>query len=253
MAVSQSPSKGSRLISRLLPVAIKFWLQTQLDEMGELTFELQATDRQILSGQIPGIALAAQGAIYRGVRLTDVTVHASDIEINIGQVLRGKSLQLKHAFPVAGNVMLAVDDLVASSTASVLAEGLLDFWQTLLAQADVAAEVTTHYGADVPALKGPSLSQYQSKLDIVDADLVLYLMALGQQTMPTIRLRGGLGIDQGHRLQLTEARWCLPSGDQVCSDALQDFCWDLGEQTELRSLTIQNKQLTCQCKVMVHP
>ncbi|MEO0869762.1 MAG: LmeA family phospholipid-binding protein, partial [Cyanobacteria bacterium J06642_11] len=95
MSSAPPSAKGSRLISRVLPVAVKFWLQTQLDDIGTLNFDIQATDRQVLSGKIPGIALLAQRAIYQGVQITDVAVQASDIHINIGQVLRGKALRLK--------------------------------------------------------------------------------------------------------------------------------------------------------------
>lgn len=241
---------GSRLISRVLPVAVKFWLQTQLDETGELAFEIQATDRQVLSGKIPGIALSAQQAVYQGVRLTDVAVQASGIEINIGQVLRGKPLRLKQAFPIEGQVAFDGDSLGASSTDSVLAEGLLDFWQTLLAQADVATEVATYYGPDIAALQDPQLTQYQSRIEIVDTDLILHLL---RQDRPEITLKGWVEVDQGHILRLTTAQWCLASGDQVHSAALSGFGWNLGEHTNLRSLTIQNEQLTCQCRIMVQP
>lgn len=250
MAVS--PSQGSRLISRVLPVAIKLWLQTQLDEIGELAFEIQATDRQVLSGCIPGVSLSAQQAVYQGVRITDVTAQATGIEINIGQVLRGKSLRLKQAFPVEGRVAFDGDSLGASSTESVLAEGLLEFWQTLLAKENVAAEVASHYGAAAPP-QDLQLGQYQSKLEISGTELVLYLMQRQAGTGSDIKLRGGVDVDQGHILRLASARWCLPTGEQVPSESLKGFGWNLGEQADLRSLTIQNDRLTCQCKIMVQP
>ncbi|MBT9315068.1 LmeA family phospholipid-binding protein [Leptothoe spongobia] len=250
MATSSSSSKGSRLISRMLPVAVKFWLQTQLDEIGDLTFEIQATDRQVLSGNIPGVSLSAQQAVYQGVCITDVTVQASDIQINIGQVLRGKPLRLKQAFPIEGQVAFDGNSLGTSSTESVLADGLLDFWQTLLAKEDVATEVAHHYGPDIAVFQDPQLAQYQSRMEILGTDLVLHLVRQGQSDL---ELRGWVDVEQGHMLRLTTARWCLPSGDQVQSEALSDFSWNLGKQTDLRSLTIQNDQLTCQCKIMVQP
>ncbi|ESA35832.1 hypothetical protein N836_09905 [Leptolyngbya sp. Heron Island J] len=250
MASSPSASQGSRLISRVLPVAVKFWLQTQLDEIGELKFEIQATDRQVLSGHIPGIALSAQQAVYQGVQITDVTVHASDININIGQVLRGKPLRLKQPFPIAGHVAFDGDALEASSTESILAAGLLDFWQTLLAKAAVAAEVATHYGSEVAVLKDPTLSQYQSKIQTLGTDLGLHLVRNGQSE---VGLRGAIAVDQGHILRLVTAEWCLASGESVPSAALSNFCWNLGEQTDLQSLQVQDDQLTCQCKIMVQP
>ncbi|MEM1251540.1 MAG: DUF2993 domain-containing protein [Cyanobacteria bacterium P01_H01_bin.21] len=250
MTPSAPSTQGSRLISRVLPIAIKFWLQTQLDEIGELTFEIQATDRQVLSGHIPGIALSAQQAVYQGVRITDVDVHASDIKINIGQVLRGKSLQLKQPFPIEGQVAFDVDALAASSTESILAEGLLDFWQTLLAKENVATEVATHYGSDIAALHDPQLSQYQSRLQTLGQDLILHLVRDGRSE---ICLKGQITVDRGHILQLTAAQWYLVSGEHRLSDALKDFCWNLGEQTDLQSLQVQDDQLTCQCKIMVQP
>jgi len=248
--MTQSPStpKGSRLISRVLPVAVKFWLQTQLDEIGDLTFDIQATDRQVLSGQIPGLALAAQQAIYQGVRLTDISAQASNIEINIGQVLRGKPLRLKQAFPIEGQVILDGDDLAASANALVLADGLLDFWQTLLAKDNVAAEIATHYGPDSLALQG--MAQYRSNLQTVGTDLALTLLRPDQSD---ICLQGSIDVDQGHILRLATAQWRLPSGQLVPSAALRGFGWNLGEQTDLQSLVIENNQLICQCRIMVQP
>lgn len=250
MTESPSGSQGSRLISRLLPVAVKFWLQTQLDDTGNLTFKIQATDRQVLSGNIPGVSLSAKQAVYRGVRITAVAVQARGIEINIGQVLRGQPLRLKQAFPIEGQVAFDRESLGESSTDSVLAEGLLDFWQTLLAKEDVAAEVADHYGSDVAALRDPRLVQYQPKLEILGTDLVLHLV---RQKKSEIRLKGQVDVEQGHILRLTMAQWCLPSGAEVHSKALSGFCWNLGEQTDVRSLTIENDRLTCQCTIMVQP
>ncbi|MEM7797257.1 MAG: DUF2993 domain-containing protein [Cyanobacteria bacterium P01_C01_bin.118] len=249
MTPSPSSSKGSRLISRVLPVAVKFWLQTQLDELGELVFEIQATDRQVLSGYIPGIALSAQQAVYQGIQITDVTVQASDIQINIGQVLRGKPLRLKQAFPIEGQVAFDGESLGVSSMDSVLAAGLLEFWQTLLAKEPVVTEVTSYYGP-VLALQDPQLSGYQSRLEIAGAELVLHLV---RQDRSEVVLKGAVEVTQGHMLKLINAQWYLPSGEQVSSKALSDFCWNLGDQTDVRSLTIHNEQLTCDCKIMVQP
>lgn len=254
MPQAPSTSKGSRLISRVLPVAVKFWLQTQLDEIGDLTFDIQATDRQVLSGHIPGITLSAQQAVYQGVRITDVTMQASDIKINIGQVLRGKPLRLQQEFPIEGQVAFDMDALEASATESILADGLLDFWQTLVAKEEVAAEIATHYGVNIAALKAalkdPQLSKYQSKLQTLGTDLVLHLVGNEQSE---IGLRGSLDVDHGHILRLTNAQWRLPAGEHVRSDALTDFYWNLGEQTDLQSLQVQDDQLMCQCRIMVQP
>ncbi|MEM6253730.1 MAG: DUF2993 domain-containing protein [Cyanobacteria bacterium P01_D01_bin.156] len=248
--MSTSSTQGSRLISRVLPVAVKFWLQSQLDDIGELNFDIQATDRQVLTGHIPGIALSAQHAVYHGVHITDVAVQASDIQINIGQVLRGKALRLKQAFPIDGDVRLTSQDLVKSSTDSSLAQGLLEVWQTLLTREDVATEIVTHYGTEMEALQSKPLHAYQPKLQPVDGGLLLSLM---RQEQAAITLCGRLTVEQGHILKLVETHWCLPNGEQVLSQALTNFPWDLGQQVQLDTLVIKNEQLTCHCKIMVQP
>ena len=248
MTAKSTSAQGSRVISRMLPVAVKLWLQTQLDEIGELTFEIQATDRQVLSGHIPGIALWARQAVYRGILRTDVNGTARDIKINIGQVLRGKPLRLKQSFPIEGQVAWNADDLKASSTASILADGLIDVWQALLANDSVAAEMAVHYGNAVG--RDLPLAQCRGAIQLVGSELLLSLVRDGHSD---ICLRGWLAIEQGHSLRLSTPRWQLPSGSYVDSAALRDFAWDLGDQTDLRSLTVQDEQLTCQCRIMVQP
>ncbi|NEP62845.1 MAG: DUF2993 domain-containing protein [Symploca sp. SIO2G7] len=249
ISMIQSPS-GSRLISRVLPMAVKLWLHTQLDAIGALDFEIQATDRQVLSGTIPRIVLSAQQAVYQGVRITDVALQASGIQINIGQVLRGSPLRLQQAFPVEGQVAFDQESLRVSCKESVLTQGLMDFWRTLLTKKEIATEVATYYGPDIAALQDPKLAEYQSRIEIVGSDLGLYLV---RQEQSELILRGSVDVKQGNILRLITAQWCLPSGVQIQSQALGNFGWHLGEHTNLRSLTIQNNQITCQCRIMVQP
>ena len=129
-----------------------------------------------------------------------------------------------------------------------MADGLLNFWQTLLAKDHVAAEVATHYGPDPIALQ--DMAQYRSRLQTVDTDLALTLI---RQEQPDICLQGSIDVDQGHILRLATAQWRLPNGQLVTSDALQNFGWNLGKQTNLQSLVIENDQLICQCRIMVQP
>ncbi|NJL44881.1 MAG: DUF2993 domain-containing protein [Leptolyngbyaceae cyanobacterium SM2_3_12] len=102
---------GSRLISRLLPPAIRLWLQTQLDHIEGLNFQINGKDRQILSGYVPQVMISAQQAVYRGLHVSQVEVAATEIQVNLGQVVRGKSLRLLQPFPVQGRVSLGAQDL----------------------------------------------------------------------------------------------------------------------------------------------
>jgi hypothetical protein len=140
---SSTQPLGSRIISRVLPPAIRLWLSTQLEHVENLRFEIQGRDREILSGHIPEIALSAQKAIYQGIHLSQATVTASAIRVNLGQVMRRKPLRLLAPFPISGAVELTEADFNDSLQSPLLGEGLYDFLQ-LLAQSQ--PEVTPLQG-----------------------------------------------------------------------------------------------------------
>ncbi|MEO0870305.1 MAG: hypothetical protein AAFY17_18125, partial [Cyanobacteria bacterium J06642_11] len=120
----------------------------------------------------------------------------------------------------------------------------------LLARDDVAAEIAEHYGDRAKIVGALPLDQCQSKLDTIENGLILALVHQGQEM---IMLKGCVVVEQGHWLKLTQARWCLPTHEAVFSEALTDFRWDLGEQVELETLTLEDDGLTCQCRIMVQP
>ena len=216
---------------------MRLWVRSQVDHIEHLDLTLQGTDRQVLGGQIPGVSLTAANAVYRGIHLDSAAVSARDILINLGQVVRGKPLRLLQSFSVYGEVMLSQDSLNASLSAPYLAEGVENFWQTLLSQPPVAAEIEQHYGpaALQPA---PTSTSIQSGR--------LTLMAGARQ------LRAGLVLHEGHWLGLEQPCWVTPAGD-FASQALQGFCWDLGPETQMETLSLQPGRLLCVGQLEVRP
>jgi len=249
---------GSRILGRLLPAAVRLWLRSQVEQVDQLSIELSGRDRQILSGCLPGVSVFAERAIYQGLHITEVQLSAEDIRINVGQVLRGKALRLLKAFPVQGSTVLSADDLNASLNAPMLAEGLNDFWRSLIQRPDVAESVQARYGP-LPLHAEVSLSRPRIQLGEGFLCLSFYPATPTETAERPVILKTALVIASGHILRLSSARWLDLSdapeqetaGDPI--SALEGFQWDLGADTELTQLVLQASQLSCAGQIMVKP
>ncbi|MEL7501487.1 MAG: DUF2993 domain-containing protein [Cyanobacteria bacterium J06554_6] len=231
--------QGSRILGRVLPAAVRLWLRSQLDQIENLTLNLQGSDRQVLSGCIPGVSLAAEQSVYKGIHLSKVNVAAEDISINLGQVLRGKPLRLVKAFPVRGAVEISEDGLNASLAATLLSEGIERFWQSLLQRPEVAAEVEDYYGT----------AALQSHAPLTQARLTAPFLTLINGDK---QLRAGLTVKQGRHLVLNQPTWLVSAQDRP-SHALKGFAWDLGSEAQIHQLTIVSKRLLCAGQIEVRP
>ena len=112
--------KGSRIIGRILPAAVRLWLRSQVEQVEHLSVVLEGRDRDIISGYLPGVSVSAMRTIYRGIHIGELRLSAQDIRINVGQVVRGKPLRLMQIFPVIGEVALSAADLNASLGSALL-------------------------------------------------------------------------------------------------------------------------------------
>lgn len=128
-AVGAASERG--LIPRVLQPALHWWLSSQLEAVTGLEIEIQGGDRQILRGYLPHVRVVATSASYRGIQLRQAAVQAEQIQINLGQVLRGKPLKLLAPVPVRGELVLSQDDLNASLGAPLLQSGLRELLKLL--------------------------------------------------------------------------------------------------------------------------
>jgi predicted phage tail protein len=117
---SQLQSHASRIISRILSPAVRLWLRSQVEQVEDLQFQIEGGDRQILSGHIPRVAIAARQVVYQGLHLSQMDLAGTGIRINLGQVLKGKPLKLLEIVPVEGEMQLQEADLNASLRAPIL-------------------------------------------------------------------------------------------------------------------------------------
>ncbi len=231
----------SHLISRVLSPAVKLWLRSQLDQVEALELEIEAGDRQLLSGSLHQVIASANHAVYKGLHFSQVHVAAQSIQTNLRQVLRGKPFRLLVPFPVSGTVTLSEADLNASLPAPLLGNAVSDFLLGLL-------QCHSHKGLDdTPA----ELQNIQVKLQA--GGLILNATLVKDNQHDPLRVQTHLAIEGGDRLRLSQFHCHLGSGERSLSDLPTSFTFDLGSDVCLEELTIHPDQIICRGQITVIP
>ncbi|MBE9135748.1 DUF2993 domain-containing protein [Nodosilinea sp. LEGE 07088] len=222
---------GSRLISRLLPPAIRLWLQSQLDHIEGLEFAIDGKDRQILAGYLPGVNLAARQAVYQGLHVSTAQVNAVDIRVNLPQVLRGKPLRLLQPFPVSGQVTMLAADLSASLRSPLLGQGLQDVLKQLVAAAAEPLPLEQWLG------QGEAVPQVESVLGTERLTLRWANVSPGADSL---ELTTGLVMKAGRWLCLQQPAAVLvpTTGTAAAPIALEEIAFDLGPEVDIRTLAV---------------
>lgn len=231
----------SRLISQVLAPALRFWLRSQLDHVEDLCLTIAAGDRQVLSGAVGEVSLAAQKAVYQGLHVSQVQLRAVGIRTNLGQVIRGKPFRLLQAFPVAGNLILQEADLTASLQAPLLAQAVIEFLLPLL---------TTN--ADLlpisPDLQLLRFDHATIQIEPGHITLTADMVDINHAAIPII-FRTGLAIEQGNQLHLRQPAWL----HRDSARPLPNQVFYLGEQVYLDQLILDVGQIYCRGQVTVIP
>lgn len=237
---SSGQRHGSRIISSILSPAVQLWLRSQVQSVDELSIKIEGSDRQILHGTIPKVSLKARGAVYQGLHLTDVNLAATGIRINIGQVIRGKSLRLLEPVPVMGEVQLAESDLNQSLQAPLLLNALSEF---LIPQI---------LGWEEEGDGQPSFQLQNPQIQIETDRLTLKAAIVGTvgRSIP-FTLQAGLRLVSPRELSIDDPHIQLSQGFK--GGKLESFQIDLGSEVNLERLTLTPGQIVCQGGIRVMP
>ena len=127
-----SKPKQGRIISTVLTKALELWLKSKAEQVEALQLQILGRNRQIITGHIPGVSLAASHAIYQGLHLSQIQIEGTSIRINLSEVLKGKPLCLLEPVPVEGKLVLLERDLQASLRSPLLSNALMDLVNTWL-------------------------------------------------------------------------------------------------------------------------
>jgi hypothetical protein len=233
--------KTSRIISTVLSPAVRLWLRSQVEQVEALQFNIIGGDRQILTGYIPSVSIAASSAVYKGLHLSKVQLEGTDIRVNLRQVLKGKPLQLLEPVPVIGQLLLLQGDLQASLRASLLSNALTELLGTLLQANGITKPVDD--------LKNKQISWQQ--ITIETGQLTLS-GTLTDSTLGTtsITLRAGLQLATPRELHLNPLQIQI---SPASPRNLDGFHIDLGSEVDIQELTLTPGQLMCRGRLSVIP
>lgn len=232
MNTDNTTNKTSRLISKVLSPAVRLWLKSQVQQISQLEVQIAGSDRQILTGNIPRVSILASQAVYQGLHLTQIQLEAQEIQINLGQVIKGKPLRLLAKVPASGNLYLTQADLNASLASPLLADALTDLFAKLfngsLASKQVSWRNTT-IGSDFLRLEG-----------ILTSDRV---------PMPIV-FQAGLQLASSHELQILQPKIETQAGEIASIDS---FTVDLGAEVDIEKLSLDSGQIICSGRLNVLP
>jgi hypothetical protein len=233
----------SKLISSILSPAAKLWLRSLLEGISHLDVAIQGQDRQLISGYVPKVYLNAEKAIYQGVHLDKVQVWAENTRINIGQILKGKPLQLLEPIRVVAEASILEEDLNQSLSSFILANALNDLLIFLLKAGGIenAKEI----------VRASKIEWRSLTLDHQIASVGgIFTPTPGEQ--PTeIRIRMSLNLQDAQTLEINPLELTpLPIWSSL---ELRTFPVDLGSNVNLEKMSIVSGQLFCSGRLVVEP
>jgi hypothetical protein len=244
--VEQPPTQKSRVISKIVSPAVRLWLRSQVEYVEDLQLKIQAGDRQILSGCIPKITLSAVKAVYQGLHLSEIYLTGANIQVNLGQVVRGKPLELLEPIPVEGRVLLRQEDLDASLTAPLLANGVKEFLIALLKSGDLTET----------SLSEPDLNLQNLQIALEENQVLVSASLISVSgTVSAIAIRTGFEVSSPHELKLVNPQW-LPHAKAkrgMAIDDLNGYTFSLGTETQIQQLTLTAGQVVCEARLLVSP
>jgi hypothetical protein len=243
------PPHKRGLIHRVLEPALQLWLRSQVESVSSLAVHLEGGDRQILSGYLPLVQLNAQKVVYRGLHLSQIEVSGHNLRINIGQILKGKSLRLLEPISIDLKVGLDAVDAQASLQSALLQAAIVDALQMLVGE-QISDVIGPDFAPGDLALNDPNLSLSENSLRF-SAELNT---RAGNKSVP-VALQTALSLDNPHTLTLDRPEW-LPTRNAKRGLPLHDldgYTFDLGPQAQIQSLRIAPDAIAIQGQMTVLP
>jgi LmeA-like phospholipid-binding len=238
---------GSQLLSKILAPAVRLWLRSQIEAAASLEFQISGRNRQLLQGRIPAVQVNATAVVYQGLHLDQVQLRASQIQINLNQLLQGKPLRLLETVPVIGQVCLTQADLNASGESPLLHQALSDLLKILL-QLLEAPELAELSDLAQITLQYPNLVLGQNQITLI-TELISQSSERWHLTLQT-----ALHLVEPAQLQLSDLTLEIGKLRQAPAKLfLQPLDINLGQAVNLQKLEITPTQIKVEGQVDVVP
>jgi LmeA-like phospholipid-binding len=222
------------IITKVLTAAIKLWLRTQVSQVSQIEVEIRASDRQILSGSIPWVSIFASHAVYQGLHITRIQLVAENIQINVGQVLKGQPLKLLQVISVFGEMTVEEKDLNNSLSSELLSTALNNVLLELLPE---------HW------LKSQPISWQKIILD--NNQIILNALLTPASKPISLEVYLGLELLNGSELQLGKVQ--VMQNEVALVEGNYDYTLDLGSDVDIQELSLIPGKLVCQGRINVNP
>lgn len=105
---------GSGPVMQLLASGLQLWVRQQCEAIESLEIRLEGSALALLRGRLAGVQVMARRATYQGLQIELVDLRSEPIHVQMGQVLRGRGLQLDHPFLIRGQVSFTAEGLTRS-------------------------------------------------------------------------------------------------------------------------------------------
>jgi hypothetical protein len=225
--------KTSGIISSVLSSACAAWLRTQVSEVQELQVQIVAGDRQMLSGLIPSVTVAAHHLVYKGIAVRQIELIAAEIAVNLKQIVRGKPLKLLQPVVLSANALMLGEDFHRSLAAPFVSNALTELVKQILASSEQSWSIT-----------------WQTAM--IEDNLICLAGQIQQEQNPApISIQMGMELADSRTLRFAPLLVNGPP-DFPGSD-LESYDLDLGYQFNLKTLQLQAGELRCQGEILVNP
>lgn len=101
-------------VLQLLAAGLQLWVRQQCESVESLEVLLEGSALQLLRGRLEGVRVMARGVRYRKLQLELVELTSSGLQIQMGNLWRGRPLQLQQAFRISGLVSFTPEGLSRS-------------------------------------------------------------------------------------------------------------------------------------------
>ncbi len=237
-------SQERQLVSTVLSQAVQLWLRAQVQHLDSLEVKISGRNRSLLTGYIPHVVIWASNAVYQGLHLSQIDLTAANIRINLGQVLKGKPLQLLAPIPVNCQVQVNYDHFNISLQSVLLSHAVTEFLLPLLQEAQTQDEDQLFLG------KITGLHHPQITCEAGQFVLTTHLTSTTDDPVPLV-MQTQLQLLSCRELLL--AHPCLQFPELGKRIDLDDITIDLGSDVEIQQLTASSEQLKLAGKIMVNP
>lgn len=223
-----------RIITKLLKTALQLWLKAQVSQVSQLEVDLKASDRQLLSGCIPWVSIFATHAVYQGLHITQIKLAAENIQINIGQILKGQPLQLLQVVSVVGELIAQETELNASLSSELLSTALKDLLVKLL-----------------PEYCQNAKSIFWQKIILENQQITLNAILASTGEPIPLEISFSLKLLSGQELQVSQIN-VIQNGSLILESS-DNYNFHLGSDVDLQELSLIPGQLVCRGQVNVNP